>query len=81
MKEAMFKMAREALDAAAAMNVNVFCFQEAWSECLIYLKVENNTFNEFSQICRLRFAPEKSTRGVNMLKLRNMDQPPRFCKK
>lgn len=36
MKDAMFKMAKEAIDAAAKLEVNVFCFQEAWSKFLFF---------------------------------------------
>ncbi|CAH1963527.1 unnamed protein product [Acanthoscelides obtectus] len=32
MREAVFKMASEALEVAALSGVNVFCFQEAWSK-------------------------------------------------
>jgi len=35
MKDALFKLAKEAVEAAAKMNVNVFCFQEAWSKFFI----------------------------------------------
>lgn len=34
MRDAMFKMAKEALEVAALSNVNIFCFQEAWSKLL-----------------------------------------------
>lgn len=32
MRDAMFQMAAEALEVASNGGVNVFCFQEAWSE-------------------------------------------------
>lgn len=32
MRDAVFKMAREAIHVAALSLVNIFCFQEAWSE-------------------------------------------------
>lgn len=32
MREAVFQLAKNAIAIAAAANVNVFCFQEAWSK-------------------------------------------------
>ncbi|KAH1018697.1 beta-ureidopropionase [Dendroctonus ponderosae] len=49
MKEAMFKMAREALDAAAAMNVNVFCFQEAWNMPFAFCTREKYPWCEYAE--------------------------------
>lgn len=42
MKDAMFKMAKEAVDTAAKLEVNVFCFQEAWSKFLSFFFIGNS---------------------------------------
>nr|CAI5862781.1 unnamed protein product [Callosobruchus analis] len=36
MREAVYRMASEALEVAGLSGVNVFCFQEAWSEYFFY---------------------------------------------
>ncbi|CAG9770768.1 unnamed protein product [Ceutorhynchus assimilis] len=49
MKDAMFKMAKEAVDAAAQLDTNVFCFQEAWHMPFAFCTREKYPWCEYAE--------------------------------
>ncbi|XP_066149186.1 beta-ureidopropionase [Euwallacea fornicatus] len=49
MKEAMFKMAKEVIHTAAQMDVNVFCFQEAWNMPFAFCTREKYPWCEYAE--------------------------------
>lgn len=50
MKDALFKLAKEAVEAAAKMNVNVFCFQEAWNMPFAFCTREKYPWCEYAEL-------------------------------
>lgn len=49
MRNAMFKMATEAIEVAAKMNVNIFCFQEAWNMPFAFCTREKYPWCEYAE--------------------------------
>ncbi|XP_066257850.1 beta-ureidopropionase isoform X2 [Euwallacea similis] len=49
MKEAMYKMAKEVIHTAAQLDVNVFCFQEAWNMPFAFCTREKYPWCEYAE--------------------------------
>lgn len=75
-RNALFAKLSEIVKAAAASNVNVLCFQEAWSKLSLPSKQNEIIFVIklfIFKICHLHSAREKSIHGVSLLKMLSMD--------